>query len=621
VNKPIEGDARGAVSAPNSLPLLEAVLARMDSRADASVPRPEYPRPQFARERDWMNLNGRWEFEMDFGRSGEARGLQAASRLSGAISLPFCPESKLSGIGHTDFIPAAWYRRTVALPPDWIGRRILLHIGACDYRAWIYVGGVLAGIHTGGYTPFVCDITDCIGYGATEAAIAIRAEDDVRSFAQAKGKQSHEFASQGCDYTRTTGIWQTVWLESVPCSYLADARMTPQPSAGGLLVEVRLAGDPVEGCRVRLRAHASGKLAGEVLLPASSRAVGAFLGVSETRLWSCDDPFLYDLVLTLEDASGAPIDTVHSYFGLRTVDIVGPAIQINGKPVFQRLVLDQGFYPDGIYTAPTEDALRADIAMSREMGFNGARLHQKVFEPRYLYWCDRLGYIVWGEAPDWGLDVSRAEGTAGFLQSWIEELRRDFNHPSIVGWCPFNEHESKHAPETFRAVYAVTKALDPTRPVIDSSGWTHVATDVYDVHDYDQNPVSFAARYAFLETGEGEPYRNQPAASFGGEWRKGQPYMVSEYGGIWWNPKAAQGDSGWGYGESPQTEAEFLARYKGLTEALLNNAMMAGFCYTQLTDVEQEVNGLYTYDRRPKFDPKTIRAINAQTAAIERTEL
>ena len=331
------------------------------------------------------------------------------------------------------------------------------------------------------------------------------------------------------------------------------------------------------------------------------------------ELWEIEHPKLYEMAITLYRGDEL-IDTVLTYFGMRSISIDGDAVLINGKPVFQRLVLDQGFYPDGIYTAPTDDDLKGDIILSQNLGFNGARLHQKVFEPRYLYWADKLGYIVWGEYGSWGLDITKPLGLERFLPEWMEAVERDFNHPSIVGWCPFNEtwdlNGAKQDDHVLETVYKVTKAMDKTRPVIDTSGNFHVITDIFDVHDYDQNPESFAQKYEAMKTG-GPVYEWFPDR----QKYKGQPYFVSEYGGIWWQ----RGESkGWGYGKKPETESEFIQRYKGLTETLLNNPKMFGFCYTQLYDVEQEVNGLYTYDRKPKFDTKTIKEINSGIAQIEK---
>ena len=303
------------------------------------------------------------------------------------------------------------------------------------------------------------------------------------------------------------------------------------------------------------------------------------------------------------------------------------SILINGKPVFQRLVLDQGFYPEGIYTAPTDMALKNDIEISMGLGFNGARMHEKIFEARYIYWADKLGYLVWGEHANWGLNITTPMGLERFLPEWMEALERDFNSPALIGWCPFNETWDRkftlpengswdpkgirQDDEVLRIVYNVTKMVDKTRPVIDTSGNYHVVTDIFDIHDYEQDPEKFAEKFEPMKNG-GKPFVNYPDR----QKYEGQPYFVSEYGGIWWNPEQKDGKA-WGYGQRPKSEEEFLKRYEGLTSILLRNPKICAFCYTQLYDVEQEVNGLYTYDRKPKFDAKIIREINSRKAAIE----
>ncbi len=578
--------------------------------SNISIPRPEYPRPQFVRK-GWLNLNGSWEFEMDPGRSGVQRDLMNASKLSGKIVVPFCPESELSGIGNKDFMPAVWYRRTVNLPEEWSGRRVLLHLGAVDYDARVWVNGKEAGSHRGGYTPFALEITDLLQKG--ENVVTVYAEDDTRSPRQATGKQSTAFHSHGCVYTRTTGIWQTVWMEPVPTAYMADVKLTPDLEGGRLFIEAGVDAG-TKDMILEAQALIDGSPVGEARSQCFGGRAFAVLQLPDVRAWSPEDPFLYDLKLSLEGSSGV-MDQVDSYFGMRSIKLDPPAVLLNGKPVFQRLVLDQGFYPDGIYTAPTDEALKNDVEISLGLGFNGARLHQKVFEPRFLYWADKLGYLVWDEYPNWGVDHSSPETLRRLLAEWMEVLDRDYNHPSIVGWCPFNETPRNQDSELLRRIYRVTKGMDHTRPVIDTSGYVHVETDLYDVHDYDQNPETFAQRYRPLAEG-GEARRNAPDhdAPY-----MGQPYWVSEYGGIWWNP-GQKDDKAWGYGGvegRPRNEDEFLERYRRLTETLLNHPRMCAFCYTQLYDIEQEVNGLYYYDRRPKFDPEKIRVINSQKAAIE----
>lgn len=568
-----------------------------------SLPRPEHPQPQMERSA-WRSLNGAWQFAFDFGKSGLDRHFERRDALDTTITVPFCPESVLSGVHYTDFIPAVWYARAFTLTPEELSGRVLLHFGAVDYEARVFVNGEPAGTHRGGYTSFCFDITDLCRAG--ENRLSVYAEDDNRSGKQPRGKQCESFDSQGCDYTRTTGIWQTVWLEFVPETYIQSVQYYSNITEGTLLVQAKLCGAGTFTVQASFEGHPCGE--------ASARAENGFAAVtlplSELHLWDVGRGNLYDLTLTFGG------DSVKSYAGMREVRIEGRRVLLNGRPVFQRLVLDQGFYPDGIYTAPDDSALVRDIELSLAAGFNGARLHQKVFEPRFLYHCDRLGYLAWGEMANWGLDYSDPAALEAFLGEWLDALGRDFNHPSIVGWCPFNEtwdREGRRQLDSLLAmVYRVTKQLDPTRPCIDTSGNFHVVTDIYDVHDYEQDPASFAAHYEAFRTG-GAFYDAQAARQ---QYDGKKPMFVSEYGGIKWNP---QGDveKAWGYGDGPATEEAFIERYRGLTEALLSNPNMFGFCYTQLYDVEQETNGLYTYSREPKFDMAVFHAINTQPAACE----
>ena len=568
-----------------------------------SLPRPEHPQPQMERSA-WRSLNGAWQFAFDFGKSGLDRHFERRDALDTTITVPFCPESVLSGVHYTDFIPAVWYARAFTLTPEELSGRVLLHFGAVDYEAHVFVNGEPAGTHRGGYTSFCFDITDLCRAG--ENRLSVYAEDDNRSGKQPHGKQCESFDSQGCDYTRTTGIWQTVWLEFVPETYIQSVQYYPNITEGTLLVQAKLCGAGT----FTVKASFEGRPCGEASTRAENGFAAVTLPLSELHLWDVGQGNLYDLTLTFGS------DSVKSYAGMREVRIEGRSVLLNGRPVFQRLVLDQGFYPDGIYTAPDDSALVRDIELSLAAGFNGARLHQKVFEPRFLYHCDRLGYLAWGEMANWGLDYSDPAALEAFLGEWLDAVGRDFNHPSIVGWCPFNEtwdREGRRQLDSLLAmVYRVTKQLDPTRPCIDTSGNFHVVTDIYDVHDYEQDPASFAAHYEAFRTG-GAFYDAQAARQ---QYDGKKPMFVSEYGGIKWNP---QGDveKAWGYGDGPATEEAFIERYRGLTEALLSNPNMFGFCYTQLYDVEQETNGLYTYSREPKFDMAVFHAINTQPAACE----
>ena len=582
-----------------------------------NIPRSEYPRPQLVRK-PWKSLNGPWRFAKDQGCSGMDRKLYETTLDDETILVPFCPESKLSGIGFTDFMAAVWYQRDINIPVDWAGRRIRLHFGAVDYHATVWLNGKEVGQHKGGYTPFCFDITDYLRDAGN--TLTLCAMDDTRGGKQPKGKQSSKYYSNGCDYTRTTGIWQTVWLEAVDPICVDAVQFTPYAEDGSVLMDIA-ASQPADYANIEITYQ--GKAMASSRVAFSGNRATEKLKLTESHLWTVGKGELYDVTITLE-SQGNVTDRVESYFGLRTITWDQKGIKINGEYIYQRLVLDQGFYPDGIYTAPTDDALKKDIELSLAMGFNGARLHEKIFEPRYLYWADKLGYLCWGEHANWGLDITTMDGLKHFLPEWMEAIRRDYSHPSIVGWCPFNETWNKRRPDApfdtssgipqdddvLRMTYEVTKAMDTTRPVIDTSGNFHVITDVYDIHCYDQNVEHFKEKldskdgvYITFEKRQGHTYT-------------GQPFFVSEYGGI----KLSEDESSWGYGNAPESVEEFVERYDGLTTALLQSPKVCAYCYTQLYDVEQEANGLYTYSREAKVDPQVIAKINKQVAAIEETE-
>jgi hypothetical protein len=587
-----------------------AILLFCGSASAATLPRPEYPRPDMVRA-EWINLNGQWDFALDLSNSGEERGMPAGSGFDRKILVPFAPESALSGVGFREFISGAWYKRTFNVPPEWAGKRILLNFEACDYATTVWINGMKAGGHVGGYTPFSLDVTDLLRSG--ENLIIVEARDDTRSRRQPIGKQSDRFESYGCSYTRTTGIWQTVWLEPVAATHIRKYAVVTDIDNGEALITATLNRSPDEGW-VRLKVTEKGKTKFEAVKKAAE-SVSFQAVLKNPSLWGIAKPDLYDVEISLEKGKRVE-DRISGYFGMRKVDIRGNKFYLNNKVLFLRTVLDQGFYPDGVYTAPTDEALRKDIALSMSFGFDGARLHQRVFERRFLYWADKLGYIVWGEFPDWGLSLAEPEAMLVFNTQWAEAVERDFNHPSLIGWCPLNERWSRNYPGLIPAVFELTKRLDPTRPVIDASGGYHeISPDIYDSHNYDQNPETFKACYDGLLASPQVVFVNEDVTRHVPY--AGQPYFVSEYGGIWWNPGQKDGKA-WGYGDHPKSIEEFVERYKKLTDALLSNPAVAGFSYTQLYDVEQEVNGLMTYGREPKYDPAYFRKINQQPAAIEK---
>ena len=604
--------------------------------SSSSLPRPEYPRPSFVREH-WLNLNGQWSFEIDGGDSGFARGLaKVGHELSGEITVPFCPESKLSGVEHTDFMPAVWYKKRVQVPAEWKGQKVLLHFQAVDYDATVWVNGAEVGRHRGGFTPFSCSLQE-LATGGDEIEICIRARDDNKT-PKPRGKQSQLYHNHGCLYTRTTGIWQTVWMEPVRQTYLLRPRITPEVGPGRFRLEQRISGNH-RGLTLKATLRdAEGVVSTAEVGTSFDFTPRLDLEIPQERrhLWEVGEGYLYDIDIELVDEKGTVVDRCSTYAGLRSIQIEGKAIRINGKAVFQRLVLDQGYYHDGLMTAPTEQHLIDDIDLSVKAGFNGARLHQKVFEEVFLYHADKKGYICWGEFADWGCRFTSVDNNAQhhgitFAAQWAEALERDYSHPSIVGWCPLNEtyqnlrDEITELDDACHAMYLMTKLLDTTRPVLDASGYSHRVpeTDIYDSHDYEQNPENFALNQQGLA--EGKPYVNGEKEKPMSIAYRGQPYFVSEFGGIHWNPAAQKLEDGlsterkesWGYGKSPQTLNEFYARFDGLCAVLLDNPDMFGYCYTQLTDVFQEENGIYNFDRSEKFDIAPIRAAQIKRAAIE----
>lgn len=572
-----------------------------------------YPNPQFARP-NWQSLDGAWSFGYQKATSKRYTfGIndkdieKMRNDLNMTINVPYCVESRLSGIGYTGFINRVWYQKEVDI--DMGENRVFLHIGASDNVTSVYVNHTFVGKHKGGYTPIRFDITDCCFNGKND--IFIVCEDDVKNPFVIRGKQSEKLKSHGCDYTRTTGIWQSVYIEYAPMDYIESIKIYPDAEHSMVTVHANLVGCADLWADV----FYDGKPVGKAYAKNSSGTTVLQIELEEAHLWEVGNGRLYDLALVFGK------DEVNSYFGLRDLRLDGYKFLINGKSVFQRLVLDQGFYRDGIYTATDEEFIK-DIELSMEVGFNGARLHQKTFDPRFLYYCDKMGYIVWGEYANWGLDYSSPKSVDVFLNEWKEVLKRDFNHPSIVGWCPFNEtwdYKGRRQYDPLLAtVYDVTKAIDTTRPCIDTSGNYHVKTDIYDVHDYSYDVEFFKNNYEKLMT-TGELYEHVLVDNPGRQKYNGEPTFVSEYGGIKWETDKEH--KAWGYGVDVKSPQELADRYCGLTDALINNHCMFGFCYTQLYDVEQEQNGIYTYDRKRKFPDEIydqIKACNTQIAAIEK---
>ncbi|HSS61527.1 MAG TPA: glycoside hydrolase family 2 TIM barrel-domain containing protein [Candidatus Limnocylindrales bacterium] len=541
------------------------------------VPRPEYPRPSL-RRREWENLNGEWEFA-----TGET------PRFDRHILVPFCPESKLSGIGE---LPGdvAWYRRTFDAPR---AERLRVHFGAVDYRATVWVNDVEVARHEGGHTPFSADVTGAVrGRGNV---LVVRAEDPLRDKTIPRGKQHWTEQPEGIFYTPTTGIWQTVWLEPLPARHVRGLRLRGDLDSGALDFEID--GDGAAELVVTFAGRPAGRWSGS--------AGRAQIRLEHRQPWHPDTPALYDVEVTMRDEEGRVADRVESYFGLRKIEARDGRVWLNGEPFVQRLVLDQGYFPEGLLTAPSDDHLRADIELARACGFNGARKHQKVEDPRWLYWADRLGYLVWSEMPSFHKHSAEAEHR--LMREWADVVRLHRDHPSVAAWVPANESfgleqiDPSVRSDFLVRLHRMTHELDGSRPAVSNDGWEHALTDLCTLHDYSP-PADLAAHCRSLEAALHARAANHDLYGPGFGYR-GEPLLITEFGGL----RLSQ-SGGWGYIEVPDAE-HLLRAYEGLIRALMQAGPVEGFCYTQLTDVEQEQNGLFAYDRTPKLDPALLRAI------------
>ena len=581
------------------------------SVASFAQPRAEYPRPQFERE-NWKNLNGEWSFTLDLSNSGRARNLYDSKGFDGKITVPFAPESKLSGVGYTDFINSVWYQRTIQIPQEWAGKQIKLNFGAVYYESEVYIDGTFVGRHFGGSDSFSYDITEYVADGK-EHSLVVHAESDIRSGEQPGGKQSTRYESHGCFYTRTTGIWQTVWMEAVDACGLERVQVLTDIDQSQLTVIPTFYGLK-NGNRLQVTVLDEGKVVAKADVVAA-QSMPVVIPIKKAKLWSPESPFLYDVVYEVKAADGATLDKVDAYVGMRKIHIDGTKIYLNNKPYYQRLVLDQGFYPDGVWTAPSDEALRHDIEMSKEAGFNGARLHQKVFEERFHYWADKLGYLIWGEMASWDKTSSKVEAARNFLGEWTNIVVRDRNHPAIVTWTPFNEEwatPNNEAGRFYNDVYNITRQLDPSRPVNTISGGLYAISDFCTTHSYQQDGEKLHKQ---LFDGEkfyqpqGPTVKSAPRAMKFLYYDGKVPYIIDEFGGI----KCAEttpGGGSWGYGNAAPTKEDFYKRLESQVKAITDHSdKICGFCYTQLTDVEQEQNGVYYFNRDKKFDMARIKAI------------
>lgn len=589
--------------------------------------RNEYPRPQFVRE-SWTNLNGTWGFAFDDADQGlDRRWQESAEPFNTAIEVPFVYQSKLSGIGARDRHDVVWYRREFETGPVGDDHRVLLHFGAVDYEATVFVNGNQVARHEGGNTPFSADITPYLNADGPQI-LTVRVHDPQHDEQVPRGKQYWLDHSESIWYTNSTGIWQTVWLETVPESRLDGVRFTPRYDEGKVTVTCESVGVRA-GDRLRYRIAMDGEIYAQGELVWASDVLDwdvdlvqrhvfrtGFHGQHEID-WTPEHPHLFDVDLMLVDAAGVEIDRVSSYFGFRKVHTEHGMVYLNNKPYYQKLVLDQGYWPDGLLTAPADADFRTDIELAKAMGFNGCRKHQKMEDPRFLYWADRLGYIVWGECASAPVYTQRAVDR--LMREWAEVVDRDYNHPCILVWVPLNEswgvphiHSDRVQQHCSQAMYHYLHAIDPTRLVESNDGWEQTETDICAIHNYTHGQAGDHEQY--------EEYRRSLAtrddllshAPAGwdiyarGFENRGEPILLTEFGGIGFD---VSGEPGWGYTSASDAE-EFLSDYGRIMDAVYASHGLWGYCYTQLCDVEQEINGLLTYEREPKCDPARIKAIN-----------
>lgn len=589
------------------------------------VYRQEYPRPQLVRK-EWKNLNGIWSFAFDDLNIGTKQEwfLKNSPAFDKEINVPFAYQTQLSGINDPTFHDVVWYKREFEVPENWMEQRVILHFGAVDYRSWIYLNEKHIGFHEGGNTSFYFDITDHITEGSQ--TLVIKVEDPSTDETIPRGKQYWIEESDSIWYTRTTGIWQTVWLEAVHPTHVHNIRFTPDIDKGDLGVEFEVAGDLSEievQFDIRFKGEQVVKDRVSIQEPYNKRVFNLYnYKIFRTSFhhdgwnWTPENPNLFDVKITVLQ-KGQTTDEIESYFGMRKVHTENGMVYLNNRPYYQKLVLDQGYWPEGLLTAPTDEDLKKDILIAKQLGFNGCRKHQKVEDPRFLYWADQLGYLVWGEC---AASPSYSEKAAARLvKEWIEIVERDYNHPCIVAWVPLNEswgipyiRDNRQQQNHSLAMYHLIHSLDTTRLVISNDGWELTKTDICAVHNYNHGNKDEVGKYEKykldLISKEGilSSMPSKRSIYANGFEHQGEPILLTEFGGIGFK---IGDESGWGY-TSVNNEKNFIEDYERIMKAVYSSNILFGYCYTQLTDVEQEINGLLTYDRKPKCEIEKIKEIN-----------
>ncbi|MCI8662263.1 MAG: glycoside hydrolase family 2 [Hungatella sp.] len=567
--------------------------------------RSEYPRPDFVRSQ-WMSLNGTWDFYI----KEEKR----------TIEVPFVCQSLLSGIGEKIKEDEVVYERTFQIPAEWKGKDILLNFGAVDYSCRVFINGRMVGEHVGGQSSFSYNITEALNWG--KEAVRVEVTDPLSDEKIARGKQFWEETSKFIWYTPSTGIWQSVWLEPVEKTRFRWIHFTPDVDEGMVRIDYCLDEKASFPCKVETEITRDGKdvfkntmdcyeqqgtITADVFHKKALNGSFHFTGA----YWSPEEPNLYDVVMTAEGRDGTK-DQIGSYFGMRKIEIKDGKIYLNHRPYYQKLILDQGYWKESLVTAPSDQAFKEDIRKAKAMGFNGCRKHEKVEDPRFLYWADKMGFLVWeAMASFW---VYTPQAASAFMKEWADVIQRDYNHPCIVVWGMLNEswgvprisHDEQQQAYS-KSLYYLARSLDTTRPVISNDGWEMTDTDICAFHSYkhgeegDRKQQELFNRY--LKSIEGIEKIMEKTLFAQGHSYKGQPVILSEFGGI----SVSEDEKGWGY--TSVGKNQFLQVYDRILTDVYESEVICGFCYTQLADIEQEINGLLTENHEYKFDPEAIREI------------
>lgn len=582
----------------------------------------DYPRPQFVRE-NWQNLNGTWGFRFDDANKGESEKWNLKFESNQQIQVPFTYETKLSGIQDESSHNYVWYHRGLTVDGDRLPEnRLILHFEGVDFFAKVWVNGKFAGSHRGGYARFSVDITDLVHDGENDLTVKV---EDTFDMQQPRGKQRWIPENYGCWYVQTTGIWKTVWYEYVPNSFIANVKMTPNMEQLLLDLEFEISTDSREldgSLAIETIISYNGKLINRLVNTVMDRHVHVAASIKEQyaerfswtiHKWAPNSPNLYDIEFRLVE-NGCVVDRVGSYFAMREIAIHGPSIMLNGRELYQRLILDQGYWKESHLTPPSEEALIEDIDKILSLGYNGLRKHQKTEDERFLFWCDVKGVLVWCEMPSAYRFSDYA--VSEFTEEWLEVVKQNYNHPCIITWTPFNESWGIEEIRTSRpqqhyteAIYHITKTIDPFRPVIVNDGWEHTVSDILTLHDYEAAGSVLKERYTSRKDDvlSGAIAHNKKYYAFANGYHyAGQPVIISEFGGI----AFADDGAGWGYGDKVAGKDAFVMRFDEITTAVKQIPYVCGYCYTQVTDVQQEINGLLDIDRNYKIDPEIIKAIN-----------